>query len=39
MNFDFHTHAKLSKKVDFSFTYFEEMAKKALAMLDLMVLP
>ena len=30
MNFDFHTHAKLAKKVDFSLPYFEEMAKKAL---------
>ena len=27
MNFDFHTHAKLAKKVDFSLPYFEEMAK------------
>ena len=30
MNFDFHTHAKLSKKVDFSLTYFEEMVHQAL---------
>ena len=30
MNFDFHTHAKLSKKVDFSVSYYEVMAKKAL---------
>ena len=30
MNFDFHTHAKLSKKVDFSLPYFEEMVKQAL---------
>ncbi|TKC16128.1 PHP-associated domain-containing protein [Robertmurraya kyonggiensis] len=30
MKFDFHTHAKLSKKVDFSLPYFEEMAKSAL---------
>ncbi|KGR75943.1 PHP domain-containing protein [Ureibacillus sinduriensis] len=30
MNFDFHTHAKLSKKVDFSLPYFETMAKKAI---------
>lgn len=30
MNFDFHTHAKLSKKADFSLSYIEEMAKKAL---------
>ena len=29
MNFDFHTHAKLSKKVDFSLAYIEEMAKHA----------
>ena len=30
LNFDFHTHAKLSKKADFSLSYIEEMAKKAL---------
>nr|WP_106781268.1 PHP domain-containing protein [Lysinibacillus timonensis] len=30
MNFDFHTHAKLSKKSDFSISYFEGMAKKAI---------
>lgn len=30
MNFDFHTHAKLSKKVDFSLPYFETMVKKAI---------
>ncbi|WP_428910045.1 PHP domain-containing protein [Niallia sp. Krafla_26] len=30
MKFDFHTHAKLSKKVDFSISHFEEMAKGAL---------
>ena len=30
MNFDFHTHAKLSKKADFSLSYIEEMAQKAL---------
>ena len=31
MNFDFHTHAKLSKKADFSLSYIEEMAKKGTA--------
>ncbi|WP_342429265.1 PHP domain-containing protein [Neobacillus sp. FSL H8-0543] len=30
MKFDFHTHAKLSKKADFSIAYYEEMAKQAL---------
>ena len=30
MNIDFHTHAKLSKKVDFSLAYFQEMAKVAV---------
>ena len=30
MKFDFHTHAKLSKNVDFSLPYFEEMAQQAL---------
>lgn len=30
MNIDLHTHAKLSKKVDFSLAYFQEMAKVAV---------
>lgn len=30
MNIDFHTHAKLSKKVEFSLEYFEEMAQIAV---------
>ncbi|MFG3612757.1 PHP domain-containing protein [Rummeliibacillus stabekisii] len=29
MNFDFHTHGKLSKKVDFSLDYFQNMVKSA----------
>ena len=38
MNFDFHTHAKLSKKVDFSLTYFEEMVHSGTAKRVLMVI-
>ncbi|MFJ7827577.1 PHP domain-containing protein [Psychrobacillus sp. NPDC096623] len=30
MNIDLHTHAKLSKSVDFSLAYFQEMAQVAL---------
>ena len=29
MNFDFHTHGKLSKKVEFSLDYFQNMVKSA----------
>ena len=31
MNFDFHTHGKLSKKVEFSLDYFKKMVKAAKA--------
>ncbi|MBD8070147.1 PHP-associated domain-containing protein [Bacillus sp. PS06] len=31
MKVDFHTHAKLSKKVDFSLSYFKQMVQSALA--------